>query len=130
MSITSAFDGGNIELVEAPAAGPVRLHIKPDPFTFFEKKNHLQWFSFRSTASSRPGTVITYEIVNAGQVSYPTAWPGYEVCVSTNRHTWTRVASTTYEGERGALVWEYDHSTAPAGTAYFAFFDPYICSSK
>ena len=129
VAISAAFDGGNILRVasEALGSGTVRLQIKADPYTELEKKAHLQWFSFRSCATllEGEGGLVKYEIVNAGDVSYPSAWPGYEVCASTDRHRWSRVASTEYDAARGALSWEYDHTAAPGGIAYFAYFDPY-----
>ena len=62
---------------------------------------HLQWFYFRATASE-PGTV-QYEIANAAAVSFPLAWEGTQVCVSTDRKVWTRVDATTYDEERCAF---------------------------
>lgn len=125
VSISAAFDGGNIERVgSASAEGPVQLNIRPDPFTELEQKTHKQWFSFRSSAHSS-AAVVRYEIVNAGSCSYPSAWPGSEVCVSTDRHNWHRVASTVYDEASGVLAWEFDHGAVPGGTAFFAYFDPF-----
>ena len=92
VSISCAFDAGNIEVTSlGSAAEPVLLKVRPDPLTELEKKAHMQWFYFRSMAS-QAGTV-RYEITNAGEVSFPEAWPGSQVCVSTDRKTWTRVRS-------------------------------------
>ena len=90
VSISCAFDAGNIEVTSlGSAAEPVLLKVRPDPLTELEKKSHMQWFYFRSMAF-QPGTV-RYEITNAGEVSFPEAWPGSQVCVSTDRKTWARV---------------------------------------
>ena len=89
--------------------------------TELEGKTHLQWFYFRSTSSS--ANVIRYTIRNAGDVSFPKAWTGYQVCASTDRKTWTRVASTHYDADTGALSWDFDH--AQSHSVYFAYFDPY-----
>ena len=49
ISISDAYDGGNIELVSVDAdnANPwkdvVSLRIKPDPYTELEKKSHMQY---------------------------------------------------------------------------------------
>ena len=121
LSISAAFDAGNIKVVSTTATTAV-LEIKPDPPTELEKKSHLQWFYFRATAAE-PGAVH-YEITNAATVSFPEAWDGTQVCVSTDRRVWTRVETTRYDGERGALCWSYEH-TASTPSVYFAYFDPY-----
>jgi hypothetical protein len=54
LSISDAYDGGNIELVNTRKDEDrltVSLKIKPDPYTELEQTNHLQYFSFRSTVS-------------------------------------------------------------------------------
>lgn len=122
VSISAAFDAGNIQRVESKVADVVALQIRPDPPTELEKKTHSQWFSFRARASGP----TKYEIVNAGDVSYPSAWPGYQVCASIDRKTWSRVPSTTYDPARGALCWDFDHAASGASDdVYFAYFDPY-----
>lgn len=121
VSISTAFDAGNAE-IERQDGDFVALKIKPDPWTELEQKRHSQWFYFRATASA-PGSV-RYEISNAGEVSFADAWPGYEVCASTDRKTWTRIESTRYDSDRGALCWTYDHGASDLST-FFAYFDPY-----
>ena len=120
VSISSAFDAGNIEVAFPPTATDVKLNIKPDPHTELEKKQHSQWFYFRA-APSVPG-VVNYEISNAHAVSYPKAWPGTQVCASTDRKEWVRLESTHFE--EGALRWSYKHTRA-GQSVYFAYFDPY-----
>ena len=46
---------------------------------------------------------MQYEIQNAAEVSFPLAWEGSQVCVSTDRKVWTRVDATEYDQERGVL---------------------------
>lgn len=116
VSISAAFDGGNIERV-GTASTPVQLKIRPDPYTPKENKTHMQWFSFRATAGPRTG-VVKYQIVNAGKCSFPSAFhEAAEVCVSTNRRTWSRVKSTSYDKSTGLLAWEWNHSGAPSSSA-------------
>ena len=98
---------GNIELISADGSAAT-LQIESDVPTELEGKTHLQWFYFRSTSSS--ANVIRYTIRNAGDVSFPKAWTGYQVCASTDRKTWTRVASTRYDADTGALSWDFDHA--------------------
>ena len=124
VSVSSAFDAGNIELVEQKG-GVVGLRIKSDPYTELEKKHHMQWFALRATsAGEQPAAPTKYEILNAGDVSFAGAWEGSEVVASVDRQTWTRVESTTYDKARKALCWEWTH-TADAPSVFFAYFDLY-----
>eukprot|EP00966_Prymnesium_polylepis_P108408 2509686-Prymnesium_polylepis.2 len=41
VSISAAFDAGNIELISQDAQ-TVRLSIRPDPYTELEQKQHMQ----------------------------------------------------------------------------------------
>lgn len=124
VSVSSAFDAGNIDLVEQRDA--VRLRIRPDPHTELEDKTHMQWFAFRSTLDTggQPGATTIYEIENAGDCSFPQAWVGSEVVVSHDRKSWWRVDSTQYDEASGTLSWEWEH-TASQPSAYFAYFDLY-----
>eukprot|EP00966_Prymnesium_polylepis_P010681 246186-Prymnesium_polylepis.2 len=120
ISVSDAFDGGNIELVSI-TDHKVSLHIKPDPYTELEQKHHLQartsprcehtcdgalnplnvpaqWFYFRSLVGTQGDAVVAYEITNAGAVSFPDAWPSSSVMYSTDRKSWKRIWSTSYEG--------------------------------
>ena len=121
VSISSAFDAGNIEFI-GQEAEQVRLRIKPDPYTELEEKHHMQWFAFRSTVDGPAD--VTYAIENAGEVSFPEAWPGSQVVASTDRKTWKRVESTYYDAETGTLSWKW-HSPAPAQSVFFSYFDLY-----
>jgi murein tripeptide amidase MpaA len=124
VSISSAFDGGNIQ-VESQTAEAVQLKIKPDPYTELEKKSHMQSFAFKATAdSTSPAQKVVYEIINAKDVSFPAAWDGTTVCYSTDSETWQRVRSTSYDGASGVLRWEWTHAGADA-SVFFAYFDLY-----
>mmetsp|Transcript_43051 Transcript_43051/g.139016 ORF Transcript_43051/g.139016 Transcript_43051/m.139016 type:complete len:463 (+) Transcript_43051:125-1513(+) len=122
VSISSAFDAGNIVFTSADASS-VRLKVRPDPPTELEKKCHSQWFYFRASAG-QPG-VVSYEISNAGATSYPEGWKALKVCASADRKVWTRVDTTNYAADAGALRWTYDHGGANPCSVYFAYFDPY-----
>ena len=79
--ISSEFDSGNIVVVDdsQPDTAGVQLRIRPDVYTELEKKAHLQWFHFKATNVS-DGTgdraPTKFVIKNAGQTSFPDAWPG------------------------------------------------------
>ena len=92
VSVSAAFDAGNINRLEDGEDGTVRLAIRGDVPTELEKKTFLQWFYFRARADGP----TAYEIVNAGETSFPDAWSGYQVCASTDRSVWTRVRSTRF----------------------------------
>ena len=83
-----------------------------------EDKVFKQWFYFRASGV-RTGQPITFVLANCHESSFPTAWPGYNVCASYNRKDWFRIPSTY---EAGALIWSvncmYDQ-------IYFAYFAPY-----
>ena len=141
LTISSAFDAGNIEVERvAHVEGEifqnvghtwlVQLKIKPDPHTELEKKNHMQWFAFRSTLSSCGallGGSVRYEIINAGDASYPQAWPGSEVCYSFDKKHWLRCSETAFDDSGKVLHWKFDHSMVPCpgASVYFAYFDLY-----
>lgn len=130
ISISDAFDGGNIELIETKKgkdATTVALNIKPDPYTGLEKVAHSQHFSFRSTVhvkESESPIVVRYVIQNAGKASYANAWNGYTVFTSktpSDPYSWTRNLDTTYEN--GQLNWTQTHFQSES--VYFSYFPPY-----
>ena len=87
VSISDAFDGGNIQLQEITQTSgntyTVKLEIKPDVFTELEQKSHFQYFAFRSTVSDLPTdetATVTYSIENASEASYAVAWEDSTTC--------------------------------------------------
>ena len=112
VSISSAFDSGNIQVMDASNPAKVRLAIRPDV-----GNEHLQWFHFR-VAGVR-GTPLTLHIENAGKCSYPDGWPDYRARFSTDRKVW-RLAETSYED--GVLTIRH---TSDADVVWFAYFAPY-----
>ena len=57
VSISDAFDSGNIERLPSPSDAIVALQIKPDPYTELEEKHHSQWFAFRATHDAIAGAL-------------------------------------------------------------------------
>ena len=112
MIISSQFDGGNIECLDAGDPRAVRLCIRKDSHADF-----YQWFYFR--ASNVRGLDCRYVIENAGAASYPKGWSGYRAAASYDRESWFRVP-TEFDGDQ--LVFEH---CAEEDAVYFAYFAPY-----
>ena len=112
LSISSAFDGGNIRLL-AIEGNRIDLQIVKD-----NQSDFYQWFYFRLTGAE--GQPVELRIVNAGGAAYPLGWPGYRACMSYDREYWQRVAETRFED--GIL----SISVTPASNSvWFAYFAPY-----
>ena len=113
ITVSAAFDSGNISVVSVEQPDDVRLEIRKDAGdTFF------QWFHFRVNAPV--GTPLVLRILNAGEASYPRGWDGYTAVVSEDRQRWRREAETSYAD--GVL--EIRH-TMQSTNAWFAYFGPY-----
>jgi murein tripeptide amidase MpaA len=112
LSISSAFDGGNIRLV-AIEGNRVDLEIAKD-----KQSDFYQWFYFRLTGAA--GKAIDLRILNAASAAYPLGWPGYRACMSYDREYWERVAETRYE--EGVLTIPV---TPASDSVWFAYFAPY-----
>lgn len=141
VSISDAFDGGNIEHVETTTSKDgdeitVKLRIKPDPFTELENTAHFQYFSFLSSISSpslssssdeqhNNSTVVTYKVINAGDASYAVAWNGATTFYSKDRVTWKRVRNTNFDKETGHLSWTFPHQSSNNERVHFCYFPPY-----
>jgi murein tripeptide amidase MpaA len=111
LSISSAFDGGNIRLV-AIEGNRVDLEICKDNRSAF-----YQWFSFRLMGAA--GQPVELRILNCAESAYPLGWPGYRACMSEDRDRWERV-DTSYAG--GVLTIRV---TPGANSVWFAYFAPY-----
>jgi murein tripeptide amidase MpaA len=111
LSVSSAFDGGNIRLV-AIAENRVDLEIVKD-----HQSDFYQWFYFRLTGAE--GRPVELRILNCAGAAYPHGWENYRACMSLDREEWERV-ETGYEG--GILT---IRATPPSSSAWFAYFAPY-----
>ncbi|HEX8402131.1 MAG TPA: M14-type cytosolic carboxypeptidase [Allosphingosinicella sp.] len=111
LSVTSAFDGGNIRLVQIDGSR-IDLEICKDNRSAF-----YQWFYFRLTGAA--GQAVELRILNCAESAYPFGWPGYRACMSEDRDSWERV-DTAYEG--GILT---IRALPATNSAWFAYFAPY-----
>lgn len=112
LSIYSAFDAGNIEVVDATDEHNIKLRIRPDV-----GDRHFQWFYFQ--VCDAKGLDLGLVIENAGQTSFAQAFEGYQAVASTDLVHWFRVP-TTFDGQ----VLRIDHAP-DADVIYYAFFEPY-----
>jgi len=112
MHISSAFDSGNIVVLDGSDPDDVRLEIRPDA-----GEDHFQWFHFRVTGAR--GTPLHMRILNADKVSFPDGWPHYRACASYDREEWFRV-ETRWDGK----VLTIDH-TPETDAIHYAYFAPY-----
>lgn len=112
ISVSSNFDGGNIDVVDCSSADNIRLNIRKD-----NQSDFYQWFYFRLTGAV--GQVCTMRLENADKSAYAQGWAGYEAVASYDREFWFRVP-TRYEG--GHLIIEHEPE---ANAVYYAYFAPY-----
>ena len=111
LSISSAFDGGNIRLVGIDG-NRIDLEIVKD-----NRSNFYQWFYFRLMGAA--GQPVELRIVNSLESAYPHGWPGYRACMSHDRDYWERV-DTAYAD--GILT---IRTTPATNSVWFAYFAPY-----
>ncbi|TPE55593.1 carboxypeptidase family protein [Maribrevibacterium harenarium] len=110
--ISSFFDAGNIEVVDAKAPEDIRLRIRKDSQSEF-----LQWFYFRLQGGMGENCVMVLE--NAQQAAFAEGWEGYQAVASYDREYWFRVPTKYVNGQ---LVIEH---TPDQDSVYYAYFAPY-----
>lgn len=113
LSVNCAFDGGNINVLDAEDARDIRLAIRPDNASDF-----FQWFYFRLTGAKDQASRMVIE--NAKDAAFKGGWDGYRACASYDRKHWFRVNTTSYEN--GQLIIEH---TPEQDSIYYAYFAPY-----
>ncbi len=113
MQITSCFDGGNIEVVEASDPADIRLRMRKDV-----GGEHGQWFLFE-LANAR-GMDCRMSLENAGEMSYPDGFRDYQALASEDGESWFRVP-TAFDGKR--LVISHTPEVDVIRYGYFAPYD-------
>lgn len=113
IKISTNFDSGNIQVLDASDAYQLLLAIKPDT-----RSQHFQWFHFKAEGM-HVGHTHTFRLSNAGKSSYRHAWSGYKAVASYDHVNWFRVP-TVFDGEilHISLQTREKH-------AWFAYFEPY-----
>src|SRR5436309_3094703 len=112
IKISSAFDGGAIEIVAAERCDDVRLNIRADSHAEFR-----QWFYFRLQGASHSPCHIRF--LNAGQCTYVDGWHDYRAVASYDRRHWFRVPTSF---DRGEMTIRH---TPEHDSIYYAYFEPY-----
>ena len=115
ISIFSAFDSGNIEVVSIKGAS-AELRLRKD-----RQSDFAQWFHFR--VSGAAGRELELKITGLQESAYPAGWPGYNACVSEDREYWGRAPSTYDKAESGGTL--TIRHTPDSEIAWFAYFAPY-----
>lgn len=112
MQISSQFDSGNIEVIDATDENNIQLAIRKD-----NQSDFYQWFHFKLHNNKR--CQHTLHLTNAGQAAYVEGWHNYQAVASYDREHWFRVP-TSFDGQRLTIEFtpEYD-------STYFAYFAPY-----
>lgn len=112
MKISDYFDSGAIKVVDIKD-NKATLEIPRDDHADFS-----QWFYFRVTLNEKHHCL--FELVNAGEASYPQGWENYYPFYSYDRKHWYRVDIAEYDGQ--TLKFELDPSCQ---CFYIAYFVPY-----
>jgi murein tripeptide amidase MpaA len=112
IKISSQFDAGAIEVVNATSANAIDLNIRKDSHA-----DIIQWFYFRLQGAQ--GEPCTIRLLNAGKSAYPKGWEDYNAMASYDRINWFRVP-TSFDGQ----VLRIEHTPA-MDSVYYAYFEPY-----
>ena len=115
ITITSDFDSGNINCIDAADASNIQLEIKPDG-----KADFFQWFFYKVEGAER--APLTMRLQNAHGASYAGGWNGYRAVASYDQEEWFRV-ETSYDGRELVIRHQPEQDTV-----YYAFFAPYPTS--
>jgi murein tripeptide amidase MpaA len=111
ISISSAFDGGNIRHV-ATEGDRIDLEIATD-----HRSDFYQWFHFRvAGAAGRP---LEMRILNSAGAAYPDGWKGYRARISNDRVNW-RLADTALVDDVLTI-----RCTPEKDVLWVAYFAPY-----
>ena len=113
MRISSTFDAGAIEVIDATRPDNIRLRLRNDNAAAI-----CQWFYFRVQGVAGKSLCLRFE--NAAEAAFADGWHDYRAMASYDRRNWFRVAGTRYEG--GQLLIEH---TPERDNIYYAYFEPY-----
>jgi murein tripeptide amidase MpaA len=112
ITVSAAFDSGNIEVLRCDGPAAIDLAIRRDHASDF-----YQWFHFR--LSGARGVPCRVRITNCAASAYPGGWPGYRAVISHDRRHWTRTDTSYADGILTIDV------TPHADSVWIAYFAPY-----
>ncbi len=112
ISITDAFDGGNIIVKNSGDPSRIELEIRKDKDSDF-----YQWFYFKLAGAK--GEDCRLQILNAGNSAYPGGWDDYRAVATYDRKSWFRVPTLYRDGQLAISV------TPKHDQIYLAYFAPY-----
>ncbi|MBO9490541.1 hypothetical protein J7384_09210 [Endozoicomonas sp. G2_1] len=112
MQISSAFDSGNIRVIDASDSANIQLEICHD-----NQSEFYQWFHFKLHNPAQGAHTI--HITNAGSSAYVEGWQDYQAVASYDREHWFRV-ETSFDGQQLTIEHALEHDSI-----YFAYFAPY-----
>ncbi|WP_439534518.1 M14 family metallopeptidase [Polymorphobacter sp.] len=116
LSVSAAFDSGNIVVERLGGPDDIELRIRKDRDSEF-----FQWFHFR--LSGARGQRCTLRITGLEASAYPGGWPGYRAAASNDRHHWWRAETRYDRDEAGGTL---TITVTPQGdTLWLAYFAPY-----
>lgn len=114
-TISSDFDSGNINCLDASDLSNIQLEITSDG-----KADFFQWFFYRVDGAA--GQALTMNIVNVSGASYLGGWKNYRAVASYDQENWFRV-DTAYDGKTLTIT-----HTPETETIYYAYFAAYPTS--
>ena len=112
INVNTAFDGGNIEVVNLDDPKNLQLKVRKDTNSEFK-----QWFYFQLNNVADKDIKITLSELKTS--AFPGGWENYKVCISYDNQYWTRL-ETTFDGDN--LVFSLEPE---ANSVYFAYFEPF-----
>jgi len=112
VKISSNFDAGNIDVIEAENTSNIRLRIRKD-----HNSDFYQWFYFRLTGAK--GQLCAMTLENAAGAAYPGGWENYQALASYDRQDWFRVSAVYHDG---AITIQH---IPESDSVYYAYFAPY-----
>jgi len=115
ITISSDFDSGNINCIDASDPADIRLEITSDG-----KANFFQWFFFKVDGGAQQP--LSMRILNAYASSYVNGWKDYRAVASYDQDNWFRV-ETAFDGKELTI-----RHTPERDTVYYAYFAPYPTS--
>jgi len=120
MLISSAFESGCIEVVDASDPSDIQLRLIPEPHSLLEDAVFMQWFNF--SVSNVQGVPLTLRILNASEAAYPAGWDGYRAVATYDREDFFRVPGTSWDAAAGELTISI---TPEENKLWLSYFAPY-----